>query len=154
MLHWFKKMKINLEGNFYWYFFDGVGFFLREYLWVRSVGGGDFLGRVNRIGRTDGRRSGAVSRFSEAGAGPSNRADGRRTRESFWPLWSSSPWSIIIMITVIINASSMHQHDHDHIAIYNNSNSNRSYSFQNLYTTTNKIYECICLKLLKTRQRR
>ena len=27
-------------------------------------------------------------------------------------------------------------------------------SFQNLYTTTNKIYECICLKLLKTRQRR
>ena len=76
------KMKINLEGNFYRYFFDGVGFFLREYLWVRSVGGGDFLGRANRIGRTDGRRSGAVSRFSEAGADPSKRADGRRTRES------------------------------------------------------------------------
>ena len=23
MLHWFKKKKVNLEGNFYWYFFDG-----------------------------------------------------------------------------------------------------------------------------------
>ena len=82
MLHWFKKKKVNLEGIFYWYFFDGVGFFLREYLWVRPVGEGDFLGRVNRIGRSGGRRSGAVSRFSEAGADPSKRADGRRTRES------------------------------------------------------------------------
>ena len=81
-------MKIYLEGNCYWYwylyryFFDGVGFFLREYFWARSMGGGDFLGRVSRIGRSGGRRSGAVSRFSEAGGDPSKGADGRRTRES------------------------------------------------------------------------
>ena len=25
MLYWFEKKKVNLEGIFYWYFFDGVG---------------------------------------------------------------------------------------------------------------------------------